>query len=130
MTDDSSTEEELAKYVVPYVFWANYDLDAAAGDRLPDTRELTSLNFLSTWLLEILDMEGETSPFLQFVDTLNEEVMAISAVGWYDYDRVFHETSYNLPNLTDSLKLYSYLQYNVLYDNAHRLTELFDMGRK
>ena len=75
-------------------------------------------------------MEGETSPFLQFVDTLNEEVMAISAVGWYDYDRVFHETSYNLPNLTDPLKLYSYLQFNVLYDNAHRLTELFDMGRK
>ena len=130
VTDDSTTEEELAKYVVPYVFWANFDLDAAAGDRLPDDRELTSLNFLSTWLLEILGMEGETSPFLQFVDTLNEEVMAISAVGWYDYDRVFHETSYNQPNLTDPLKLYSYLQYNVLYDNTHRLTELFDMSQK
>ncbi len=127
VTDDSSTEEQLAKYVVPYVFWANYDLDAAAGDRLPADRKLTSLNFLSTWLLKILDMDQEPSKFLQFVDTINDEVKAINAMGWYDYEGVFHETSYNMPVLTDSLKLYSHLQYNVLYDNKNRAVELFDM---
>ncbi len=127
VTDDSSTEKQLSKYVVPYVFWANFDLDAAVGDRLPADRNLTSLNFLSSWLLKILDLEQEPSRFLQFVDTINKEVKAINAMGWYDYKGVFHETSYNMPELTDSLRLYSYLQYNVLYDNAHRISGIFDM---
>ncbi len=127
VTDDSSTEAQMAKYVVPYVFWANYDLEAVAGDRLPADRELTSLNFLPTWLLQILDMEQQPSKFMQFVNTVNKEVKAINAMGWYDYAGVFHETSYNVPSLTDPLKLYSYLQYNVLYDNKHRIPGIFDM---
>lgn len=127
VTDDSSTEAQMAKYVVPYVFWANYDLEAAAGDRLPANRELTSLNFLPTWLLQILDMEQQPSKFMQFVNTVNKEVKAINAMGWYDYAGVFHETSYNVPALTDPLKLYSHLQYNVLYDNKHRIAGIFNM---
>ena len=125
-TDDSSTEEQMAKYVVPYVFWANYDL-GEAQERLPESRELTSLNFLPAWLLEILDMEQNSSPFLQYVDRLNEEVMAMSAMGWYDFNRMFHETSYSAPDLTESLKLYSFLQYNALYDNKNRIKDIFEM---
>lgn len=119
ISDDDPTETQLSKYVVPYVFWANYDIDVERAT------PLTSINFLSSWLRDLVDVP-ETE-FQRFVDRLNEDVMAINAMGWYDHDGVFHESAYSTPDLNESLKLYSFLQYNMLYDEKNKLPELFSV---
>ena len=125
LKDDDPTLKQLTKYVVPYVFWANYDL----GDNREHT-SLTSINFLSSWLLDMVDVP-ETK-FMQYVDAMNNEVMAINAMGWFGYDGKFHESAYakqNLddPSLDNPLWIYSYLQYNMLYDDDKKLTELYSL---
>ncbi len=121
VSDDDTTLRQLSKYVVPYVFWANYDIEC---DR---ATELSSINFLSSYLRELVDIpETELN---HFVDKLNEEVMAINAMGWFDHEGNFHESSYSIPDLSPSLELYSYLQYNMLYDEINKKAEIFALPK-
>lgn len=122
VSDDDPTLKQLSKYAVPYVFWANYDIDCERAT------ELTSINFLSSWLRDMVDIpETELN---RFVDEINTEVMAINSMGWFDHDYNFHESSYSAPELNDSLRLFSYLQYNMLFDEENRKTELFALPKK
>ncbi|MBQ4066700.1 MAG: sulfatase-like hydrolase/transferase [Clostridia bacterium] len=121
VSDDDTTLRQLSKYVVPYVFWANYDIDCERAT------ELSSINFLSSYLRELVEVP-ETD-LNRFVDKLNEEVMAMNAMGWFDHEGNFHESSYSAPSLSPSLELYSYLQYNMLYDDINKKTELFALPK-
>jgi hypothetical protein len=122
LSDDDPTEQQLAKYVVPYFFWANYDIECERAT------ELTSINFLSSFLRDMVDIP-ETK-FNQFVKALNTEVMAINAMGWYDHDGNFHESSYSNPQLNGGLGIYSQLQYNMLYDAKDKLKALYTIPKK
>lgn len=116
--DDSSTvEDQQAKYAVPYLIWANYDIDC---DR---AASITSINYLSSWLLDIVD--ADLTDFQRFIKKVNTEVPMLNSMGWYDNGGVFHDSSYSAPDLSESLKLYSRLQYNAMYDNKGRLPDLY-----
>lgn len=116
--DDSSTvEDQQAKYAVPYLIWANYDIDC---DR---AASITSINYLSSWLLDIVD--ADLTDFQRFIKKVNTEVPMLNSMGWYDNGGVFHDSTYSAPELSESLKLYSRLQYNAMYDNKGRLPDLF-----
>ena len=39
---------QQAKYAVPYLIWANYDIDCGRA------ASVTSINYLSSWLLDIV----------------------------------------------------------------------------
>ena len=119
LEDDDPTLSQQAKYVVPYFIWANYDIDTERET------ELTSINFLSTYLRDLVDIP-ETD-FQRFVDKMNTEVMAINAMGWFDYDYNFHESSYSIPELNETLKLYSFLQYNMLYEENGKVRSIFEV---
>ncbi len=122
VSDDDPTEKQLSKYVVPYFFWANYDIECERAT------ELTSINFLSSFLRDMVDIP-ETK-FNKFVDALNTNVMAINAMGWYDHEGNFHESSYSNPELNSALEIYSQLQYNMLYDAKDKLKSLFTIPKK
>lgn len=116
--DDSSTvEDQQAKYAVPYLIWANYDIDC---DR---AASITSINYLSSWLLDIVD--ADLTDFQRFIKKVNTEVPMLNSMGWYDNGGVFHDSTYSAPELSESLKLYSRLQYNAMYDNKGRLPDLY-----
>ena len=51
----------------------------------------------------------------------------LNSMGWYDNGGVFHDPTYSAPELSESLKLYSRLQYNAMYDNKGRLPDLFEI---
>ena len=115
--DESSPRKQQAKYVVPYLFWANYPISC---DR---ATPLTSINYLSSWLLDMVDVGG--TDFTEFVKKTNEEIMAVNAMGWFDYGYSFHETDYVNQNYSDTLTLYSHLQYNAMFDKERKLTDVF-----
>ncbi len=116
LTDDSSEAERLAQYVIPYMYWSNKDIDC-------DVKEVTSINFLSGYLLELAGMEK--TDFLEFVNQLNTEIPVLTASGWLDNDMQFTELSYTSKGLPQQLQLYSSLQYNALFDTENQLTGLF-----
>ena len=117
LDDYSTVEDQQAKYAVPYLIWANYDIDC---DR---ATSVTSINYLSSWLLDIVD--SDLTDFQRFVKKVNTEVPMLNSMGWYDNGGVFHDSTYSAPKLSESLKLYSRLQYNAMYDNKGRLPDLF-----
>ncbi len=118
LTDDSSEAERLSQYVVPYLFWSNTEINS-------DVKDITSLNFLSGYLLEMAGVEK--TDFLEFVNQLNEEVSVITAAGWLDTNLAFTPLSYTSTGLPPQLQLYSSLQYNALFDAENQLTPLFSI---
>lgn len=105
--DDSPTELVQAKYTVPYLYWGNFDFECELG-------ELTSLNYLSS---EMLDIAGlEKTEYLKFTDLVRSEAVAINAYGWWDSDMVFHSFTEEDSDEVNLLRLYKYLQYNGLFD--------------
>lgn len=116
LTDESSEGERLAQYVVPYMYWSNNDIES-------DVRSVTSINFLSGYLLELAGLEK--TDFMELIHQLNKEIPVLTAAGWIDNSMQFTELSYTSKNLPHQLQLYSSLQYNALFDAENQLTGLF-----
>lgn len=92
-----SNEELKLRYQVPYVIWANYDIDEATG-------EDTSVNYLAANVLKAAGVP--TNDYQNFLLKLKEEYPIISAVRT---DKTAGKTS-------DMLNDYKLLQYYRLFD--------------
>ena len=98
-----SEEELLTRYEVPYVIWANYDIDEA-------TEADTSLNFLG---MQVLKAAGIKLPAYQaYLSELEEEYPVISAMQVQKEDG----TVTNASEEEEGLRLYESIQYYQLFD--------------
>lgn len=115
--DDSPAEYLQAKYVVPYLYWGNFDFDT-------EFEQITSINYLSSHMLEIVGIEKPR--FLQLMDMVEGEIPAINSFGWWDTDLVFHNFQTEDSDSVNLLRLYKFLQYNRLFDLPEdKLTDWF-----
>ncbi len=113
----STVEQLQAKYVVPYLYWGNFDFES-------DFSTLTSINYLSSHMLDIAGIEK--TRYMEILDQIEAEVPAINAYGWWDSEMVFHSFTAEDSDMVQVLRLYKYLQYNRLFDLPEdKLTELF-----
>lgn len=112
---DGRTEAEREDlYTIPYLIWANYDIDTDAVD----TAERTSINYLSTRLLQTLHIPG--SGYQAFLDSLSEEYPAINAKGAFLKNGEFIPLSELNGIKEGGLQNYRILQYeNIFGGNAH-----------
>ena len=112
-----SHEELKLRYQVPYVIWANYDIDEATG-------EDTSVNYLAANVLKAAGVP--TNDYQSFLLKLKEEYPIISAVRT---DKTVNNTSDKVSNISDKatgskkkqadsdmLNEYKILQYYRLFD--------------
>jgi len=104
------------RYVTPYILWANYDLEGL--DELPKT---TSVNYLATLLLSLTDVP--MTPFQCWQMDLMEQYPAMNANGYFDADWNVH--SVQSINEISILNDYAKLQYNLVFDRKHTVSELF-----
>lgn len=113
-----SLEEQQKKYTVPYLIWANYDIDEKINT------ETVSANYLSSMMLEQTNLK--LSPYNQFLLNLQKTIPAINANGYVTKDGKNHEfadkTQYN-----SLITQYQYLQYNSLMDKKHVSNKLFSV---
>ena len=103
------TEDELeALYTVPFFIWTNYDTPE-------ETVEITSLNFLSTMVLERAGIE--LPAYNQFLSDMMEVVPAINARGYYSKSqgRFIHIEEAEGEE-ADWIRDYEILQYNNMFD--------------
>lgn len=111
------TLEELENlYTVPFFIWTNYDTPE-------ETVEITSLNYLSTMMLERSGMK--LPPYYQFMQDLREVVPAINARGYYSLEknRYLHVED-ALGEELAWISKYQSLQYNRMFDKRN-ISELF-----
>ena len=69
-----SSEQMMKRYQVPFVIWANYDIDKK-------TVEKTSMNYLQTILMETID--GELTGFQKFQQDLQKEIPVLTSNGYW-----------------------------------------------
>lgn len=111
------TVDELQElYTVPFFIWTNYESES-------ETVERTSLNFLSTMLLQQAGIE--LPPYHQFLADLMEVVPAMNARAYYS-EGMQKYVHYGEGTAKEEkwLEKYQILQYNGLFDDKNR-SELF-----
>lgn len=132
--------QSLSQYYVPYVMWANFDIEeydhlkpwgVKVQDCLdnPENSEwdVNYLNELSTNYVGsyVMNAAGvELSTYDKMLLDLHEEVPAITAIGVWDKDDNYFESAPASP-FADRLKDLEIVQYNLIFDKKNKLTEYF-----
>ena len=111
---EDSLEGQQKRYMVPYVMWANYDIEESNGD-------ITSPNYLAISLLEQAGIP--LTGYQQYLKQLSEKIPVITQNAAMDNEGIFYER--HSDKLKSVLDEYSILQYNNLADTKHRLEHFF-----
>ncbi len=97
-------EEQLRRYTVPFVIWANYDIKEETGIEL-------SANYLSSYLFDVAGLPK--SPLQGYLSELRESYPVISADHYADGDGYHDMKSFGSG---DDLALYKMISYNLISD--------------
>jgi hypothetical protein len=123
---EDSAEQTRDKYYVPYIMWANYDIEEydglCWGDN-PGEKNVISMNYLSSLLLENAGVE--LSDYDKYLLNLRETIPAITSKGWWDALGTWHDNADAL-NLTEERSDYHQICYNILFDKKNHLWERFE----
>lgn len=116
--DESSREdspEEFSKgYIVPFVIWANYEIEEEEIDSI-------SVNYLSSLLMEKAELPK--AGYQKYLTGLREDYPVVTANFFQTSDGVFHD--YADTEEKAGLNDYSILQYNDIVDKKNRLERFF-----
>lgn len=113
--EDLSAEEAMKKYQVPFIIWANYDIEEKQYDML-------SANYLSSVLLDTIGIRK--TGYNKFLLDIQEQVPVITANGYFGGDGKFYQFEEESP-YKDILRKYSLLQYNNMFDYGNRRNQFF-----
>lgn len=117
---EGSLEEYQQAFLVPYVIWNNFGLEKDTS------MELTSVNYLGAYLMELLDMP--MTQYQEFLMELKEALPVICAGTYIDKEGVYHSYSEENSIYEDLLNKYNILQYNHLTDGDNRVEEVFTLS--
>ena len=120
--DPTSKEATEKKYITPFMIWANYDIDTEKY-KVSDI----SANYLPSLLLDVANIQK--TPYLQFLDSLREEIPIITGNGYMDKTGVYHDFSEE-NEYTPLIENNHYLQFNNMYDNTNKLNSHFEVPRE
>lgn len=103
-------------YKVPFLIWANYDIEE-------QTIERTSNNYLSTYLADVAGIEK--TGYLEYLTDLREEIPCINAIGYWGSDGNFYELEDESSPYYDLIHQYNLLEYNNLFGKDEQQTSFF-----
>ncbi len=114
--DEKSTlEERMQLFKVPFVIWANYDIEESLNEE-------TSLNYLSEYVYEVA---GIKTPYVEFLEDMSDTIPVLTAQGYYSAsERTFKPTKEAEGKEKEALDLYSKTQYNGIFDSKNRIDML------
>ena len=115
--DDLSFANTMREYQVPFLIWANYDLE---GEEI----EAVSLNYLSGLLLRAAGLEG--TDYTKFLEQLRQTMPVITAVGMLDQEGNLYKNGDSTP-YDELLNKYNILQYNNAFGGEEKCMEAFTL---
>ena len=116
-TEEMTLAQQQNRYIVPFVIWANFDMENA-GKKY----ERLSANYLSGVLSQAAGLP--LSPYQSWLLELSETLPVITGNVVADQDGNFYPISQPGP-YEELLYQYSALQYNHLFDTKGRILQLF-----
>ena len=116
-SSDLSFENIMREYEVPFLIWANYDLD---GDEI----EAVSLNYLSGLLLRAAGLEG--TDYTNYLENLRQTLPVITAMGVMDSQGNWYKNGDSTP-YDDLLNEYNILEYNNAFGGDGKCMETFTL---
>ncbi len=118
---DTLDEQEL-KYTVPFFIWANYDIEEQEVS-------LTSLNYLSTYVMEVAGLQK--SAYQEFLSDVMEVIPAINSQGYYSLaNGCFMDVDDAEGEEAEMLLKYWQIQYNGMFDGDNRSQVFFPVSEE
>ena len=109
--------EELEElYRIPFLIWANYDIEEKEIER-------TSNNYLATYLAEISGIE--TTGYLRYLTRLRKEIPCINALGYWGDDGNYYDLEDKTSPYYAKLKEYRFLEYNNIFAKEEQIGSFF-----
>ena len=109
--EDLTPEERMEKYKIPFVIWANYDIQE-------DIIEKTSLNYLYSILADRLGFP--MTGYQKYLLDLSEEIPVLCAQGYWTADGSFYELKDQESPYYDKINEYNILEYNDILGGSSR----------
>ena len=100
-------DEWIKTQKVPYMLWANYDIEEKDGEEM-------STNYLSTLIYEYVGIE--TTNYIEFLKDFKEEIPVFTSKGYKDKDGKTYEIDDESP-YKDMIAEYKILQHYYMFDN-------------
>ena len=116
--DDLTQADAQKRYEVPFVLWANYDIEAGGSET-----GTISANYLSTLLLQTAGLE--TTPYQNYLNGLSTQIPSINLNGYIGADGNEYSFDDESP-YTQLIEDYRSIQYNYMFDKKGRLSELYN----
>jgi phosphoglycerol transferase MdoB-like AlkP superfamily enzyme len=110
-----TTEELQKKYQVPFIIWANYDIEEKEIDAL-------SANYLGSYVLETAGLS--MTPYQRYLYDLSKKLPVINSVGYIGDDGQYYEDGEE-SDYSDYIENYKILQYNNVIDYKNRYENFF-----
>ena len=111
-------EEMMRRYEVPFLIWANYDIDKKIVEN-------TSMNYLQTILMETID--GDLTGFQKFQQDIQKEIPVLTSNGYWGADGKFYSVDDKNSPYYDLIQEYAMLQYNDMTDYKNRVEDFFEL---
>ncbi|MDO4554912.1 MAG: LTA synthase family protein [Lachnospiraceae bacterium] len=110
-----TVEELQKKYQVPFIIWANYDIEETQVEAM-------SANYLGAYLLEMAGLQ--MTPYQRYLLDLSKMLPVINAVGYIGDDGNYYEQGED-SDYSDYIANYKILQYNNVIDYENRYDSFF-----
>ena len=114
--DQMNMNQYMGKYETPFVIWANYPLPQEGP-------EITSLNFLSLYLLRYAGIGGTV--YDGYLWQLQQQLPALTFVGYMDSEGQAH-SHLETNDYAALIEAYQQVQYNNLFGGSGRRSAVFD----
>ena len=112
---DTSIEAEQDRFVVPFVIWANYDIEEAYVEQI-------SINYLSSLIMDTADLP--MTGYQKYLMDLYEQVPVITGNVYIGADGKYYTSKKESP-YADALKEYEMLQYYYIFEEDDSNAEFF-----
>jgi hypothetical protein len=113
----NTLEGTAKKHVVPFVIWANYDIEEEEIDQI-------SANYLSTKIVETAGLKK--TAFQCFLSDMEQEVPVITENYYIGKDGVVRELS-DTEGYEEWIDTYHRFQYNQVYDYKNLIPDFFSL---
>ncbi|RDU23776.1 LTA synthase family protein [Anaerosacchariphilus polymeriproducens] len=121
LSERDGSSEKLYNYQVPFIIWANYEIDKKKIEK-------TSLNYLSSHLMDIAGVQK--TAYQEYLLDLYHEIPVINAFGYFGSDGKFYEFDDMKSPYYEKIKEYRYLQYNQMFDTKNRIDAFFFLNKE
>ncbi len=126
--DKSAVESEQELFKVPYMIWANFEVDPETDAELESSDaegyNITSPGMMGTMTAAYAGIRRTN--YLNWLLQARKQIPALNFIGYYGSDAIWHFLSEETGD-TELLKDMEYVQYNALADKKNRLEKEYNL---